>query len=630
VVVDYKNGVIEKMFKSIVENKFIDNVILLSILFFMVLSFYPSYSADSPISVSVEPVEVGVGEMFEVLVVINGSNIEEPKFIPVEGVRIDPNPTYSGMSTQVQIMFGKTQIVTTKERRFRGTADKEGEWTIQVKAKVDGKEYTSDPVVLKVSKSATPKVQPPTLSPFQQRKQLPRRSSQSYSTQPRSVSPVIDNSLIVESEVSKKLIYQGEIIYLTLRAKIIDLSDISIRTPTGNIPDPPDLSNFFVGKAEHSTRTETINNYPYKVMEHKIPICPKGVGTFKISPWVWDASVVYYGNWGWPESYSIRKETEPISIEVRPLPSSPPNYYGAVGKFNITANISGTDVEVGTPLYLTLTITGEGYPEFVKPPEIKGLDWAYVSGPEVQSVNSDSWNAIEKSFKYTISPMKSGDFKIDSIEYAYFNPQLGQYATLKTTPFNIRVKQSSDNAVITAGGAPRLETQTLDVSKPELLPLVTESTRLKPSKKTGITSKVMLIIVPPLISSLMFLGGIRRQSLLNNPALLRKRNAYRNALKKYEELRKTTSTPLAVENGLKQYIGDMLGLENPLGMTSDEISDILFRCVQNVEIIERVRKILKTCERLRYAGEKETSLNEDKGLEDAFREVIETLRKSIK
>lgn len=607
------------------------SLMLILILFTVFLPAFVCFSSSSPISVSIDPSEVSVGEIFEVVVIISGSNIEEPEFIHIDGVSIDNNPTYSGMSTQVQFAFGKTSVITTKERRYKGLAEKEGEWTIQVKAKIDGKEYISAPVVLKVTKNVSSKKQPIPSAPSPQRRQSQRRfSTPKYPSQPRSLAPTLDNSLIVESEVTKKLIYQGEIVHLILRAKIIDAPDISIRTPTGNIPDPPELDNFFVGKAEQSSKTEIIENHSYKVMELKVPICPKGVGTFRIPPWTWNASIIYYGNWGWPDTYTLQKETEPISIEVRPLPSSPPAFYGAVGKFNITTNVSNTEVELGTPMYLTLTITGEGYPEFVKPPQIGSLDWAYVSGPEVISTRLDSWNNVEKSFKYTISPMKSGEFKINPIDYTYFNPQLGQYATLKTQTFNIKVRQTSDNSIVTAGGAPRLETLSLDVSKSELLPLITEGAQLKPIRNAGKVGKAALIIVPPIVSSILYIGGRRRQALLSNPVLLRKKNAYKNAIKKYEEFRRNMPTTLVVENVLKQYIGDLIGLENPLGMTSDEISDVLSNHVLNPEGVEKVRKLLKTCERLRYARTKETSTSEEIGLESAFIEVVKTLRGLVK
>ncbi|MCX8064340.1 MAG: BatD family protein [Candidatus Hydrogenedentes bacterium] len=597
-----------------------------------VLLFYPAilaFSTNSPISITVEPSEIGVGEVFEVTVFVTGGDVGGLEFIPVDGIRIDPKPVYSGSSTQVKIIMGRTQIINTREWRYSGIAEKEGEFSLSVKVKVDNNEYVSEPVLIKVSKNTSSSKQSvPT--PQYQRRQSQRRGFPSSPVKPHFETSLLDKALILESEVTKKLIYQGEIIYLTLRAKVFDSPDFNIRTSTGNLPDLPELDNFFVGKVEQFSKADVIDNYSYKVIELKVPICPKGVGTFSIPSWVWNASLNYYGGWGWPESYPIQKDTPPISIEVRPLPTPPPNFYGAVGSFTITSNLSATDVEVGTPLYLTLTISGEGYPEFIKPPELGPLEWGYVTGPEIVSVRSDSWTAVEKSFKYTISPMKEGEFQINSIEYSFFNPRLGQYATMNTPPFKVRVKRSPGNTVITAGGTPKLETQNLNVVHPELLPLITEGVKLRPSKRFKGGLQIIFFLAPPLFSSMLFFMGKRREILLNNPVLLRKKNAYKNAIMRYEEARKTSHTILAVENVLKQYIADVLGIENPLGMTSDEIAEALSKAVNDLDTVEKVRRTLKTCERIRYAGVKDASQAQQVGVENAFMEILETLRKDFR
>lgn len=595
-------------------------VIYVTFLFFF---FFSAYCSEPPISVAVEPSEVGIGGTFEVVVTVKGTNVGIPEFVPVDGVKVGPNPTYTGSSTTVQIVFGSTQITNIKEWRYQGVAEKEGDYYLQVKVKIDGKEYISEPRLLKVSKSVSSS-QPVTPQYPYQRRQPSRRSIPSS---PSPTSSLIDRAVILESEVSKKLVFQGEVIYLMLRAKILDTPDLSVRTPTGNLPDLPDLSTFFVGKVEQSTKTETIDNYLYRVIELKVPVCPKGVGTFTIPSWVWNASLVYYSTWGWPDTYPIQKDTPPISIEVRPLPDPPPTFYGAVGEFAITSNLSATDVEVGTPIYFTITIAGEGYPEFIKPPELGKLEWGYVSGPELVNARSDLWTEVEKSFKYTISPLKDGEFEISPIEFSYFNPHLGQYAVAKTPLYKVRVKETAGNTIVTAGGTPKLETQKLNVANSELLPLVTEGVKLKPSHKLKREVKFVIILSPPLLASFLFITGWRRQTLLNNPILLKRKNAYKNALKGYEEAKKNMHTILAVENVLKQYIGDILGIDNPLGMTSDEITEALSKKVQNVDTIERIRKILKTCERIRYAGEKATSTAEQIGIEEAFLDVLNALRR---
>jgi hypothetical protein len=91
-----------------------------SLFLFLFLLSSISLADNSPIQIQVEPSEVGVGDTFEIIVTVQGSNTGDPVFNTSDGVQIIPQPFYSGMSTQVQIEPGQSRIITTKERHYRG------------------------------------------------------------------------------------------------------------------------------------------------------------------------------------------------------------------------------------------------------------------------------------------------------------------------------------------------------------------------------------------------------------------------------------------------------------------------------------------------------------------------------
>ncbi len=592
-----------------------------------------THSEDNPIQVQIDPPEVGVGDTFTVIVSVQGTNVGEPVVTSDNGVKINPQPVYNGTSTQMQFGFGQSRIMTTKERHYRGYAQQEGEWKIYVQVDVDGKQYISPEITIKVSKNASSQQVVPQVPSFPQQQSgtLPGRRRQPQTSGRQADQSLLDQALILESEVSKRIVFQGEILTLTLRAKILSSPDISIQTATGNLPDIPNLDEFYVGKVQQTTSQEEIAGRIYRVIELTVPICPKGVGTLTINPWDWNSCYIrYYNNWGWPDTYPLTKSTNPINLEVRALPNSPANFYGAVGKFTLTSNLSQTEADVGTPLFLSITIRGSGYPDFIRAPAKPNLDWAYISEPEIISGNTDTWENIEKTIRFSLTPLKPGEYVIPVIEYDYFNPQLGQYATLRTNPFTVRIKGETKDVsnVITAGGTPRVETRNIDVVGTDLLPLITEGVQLKPRGtfyKGGMT--VVFIFTP--ILSLISLGlGLRKEYLRKNPVYLRKISAYTNAIRKFNELKTGEGVPIAVEQSIKQYIGDATGVENVSGLTSDDVEDIMRNKKIDEKLIQKTVKLLRTCERIRYSGSN-TSLDENRGIEEGFTVLLEELRRVL-
>ncbi len=602
-----------------------------SLFLFLFLLSSISLADNSPIQIQVEPSEIGVGDTFEIIVTVQGSNTGDPVFNTSDGVQIIPQPFYSGMSTQVQIEPGQSRIITTKERHYRGSAIKEGEWTITAIADVDGKQYVSPEARIKVSAtSPSPQAAPRTPTPQRQPQNPFGRRGQTTTPGQRATNAQLDKILIVESELSKKIVYHGEVLTLIFRAKILDSPQFSLQTST--LPDLPNLDNFYMGKIQQNNRMENTPDGVYRVIELTVPVCPKNVGTLTVAPWDWSNTYVrYYNNWGWPDLYQISKSSKPLNLEVRALPSSPDNYYGAIGKYTLTSNLSQTEVNVGTPIYLSMTIRGSGYPDFVRAPAKPSFDWAYVSDPEIISGNLDTWDNIEKTIRFSITPIKPGDYQIPSILYTYFNPQLGQYATLRTDSYPIKVTGDAmevDN-LITAGGTPRIETKTVELNSNDLLPLVTEGIYLKPVSPYRKGAIFAMFILPPFLSLLSVGFGLRKEYLQNNPMYRRRIFAYTNAIEKFNGLKTEGNIANAVEQALKQYIGDVIGVHNTLGLTTADVENLMKNKNIDSGLVQRASKILKTCERIRYSGEKISTIDE-KGLEEGFYSLIEELRKIFK
>ncbi|MGD9631857.1 MAG: BatD family protein [Pirellulales bacterium] len=132
-------------------------------------------------------------------------------------------------------------------------------------------------------------------------------------------------------------------------------------------------------------------------------------------------------------------KVEPIEVLEIPIADRPADYRGAVGKYQIIANASPTDVKAGDPINLVLQITGTGPLDLVQAPplaELPGLtkDFKVSNEPLAGYVDGG-----RKLFGTTIRPRKEGITTIPAIPFTYFDPEVGKFVTVNSQPIEIKV-----------------------------------------------------------------------------------------------------------------------------------------------------------------------------------------------
>lgn len=133
-----------------------------------------------------------------------------------------------------------------------------------------------------------------------------------------------------------------------------------------------------------------------------------------------------------------------ITMDVKELPTPvPSNFIGGVGKFRISSNMPSTSLTTNTAAVLDYTIEGTGNIKYVKLPSLteyipKSFE---IYSPEVKvdaEVKSGTVSGSSK-FEYSIIPREAGNFEIPALELVYFDPNDGEYKTLKTQSYNVSV-----------------------------------------------------------------------------------------------------------------------------------------------------------------------------------------------
>ncbi|MCC6154801.1 MAG: protein BatD [Candidatus Hydrogenedentes bacterium] len=520
-----------------------------------------SYAAT--ISVSTESQTFTKGMPFVIEVVISGREVTEMDLPEIEGASIGRRPAYSSSAFQ-DINGTRTSSITLG---YNVTPERAGALVIPpFKAVVDGEIVTSQELRMTVMDAPKPD-----------------------DSTARSTSG--DRALFTEIKTDKLEAYQGEPIILTMEVWIAEGAAVRYE-PTGF----PELTGFYAlprdaNDGKSLERNETRDGRNYKVVPFVQILFPAQSGELRIGPWTWSCSVSFGGR------ARIRDvKTNPFSINVKPLPPPPQGFSGSVGKYQITSSLSASNTDVGVPSLLTVNVSGNGNPDAIGVPALPAIDGLYIDEPR-RTEHVISTGPAGQDFVYKITPQRAGNIEIPAISYTYFDPELGRYQTAQTKPLVLfaRGAKKEEQVVVGAGGEFKKESPGGD-----LLDIVHSTQSLVP--ESDLTAPTALGYGAPVIAYAALALVLRRQRrFANDRAFARKYGAFKRAMERLDEARHSKQSADALYHAVTGYIADEFNLPET-GMTSAEAR--LFFSSKRVpeDIAEPFHKILKACERARYAA----------------------------
>ena len=206
----------------------------------------------------------------------------------------------------------------------------------------------------------------------------------------------------------------------------------------------PDFTGFLVEKLPDEKGSAVVmRGKTYQVQEYVRRLYPQKTGQILITSA--QLKLPIKGN---PKTL----KTKPIPLNVHPLPEvgRPTNFMGAVGEYNITAQVDRNKLEVRKALTLTLEIFGVGNIKTVTPPKISPINGFRVETPI--HVKGDADNRT--TYTYVLIPLKGGILQIPAIEFAYFSPVKNSYQVTKTNSIPITVLPNPTDIVDTESDFP--------------------------------------------------------------------------------------------------------------------------------------------------------------------------------
>jgi hypothetical protein len=120
-----------------------------------------------------------------------------------------------------------------------------------------------------------------------------------------------------------------------------------------------------------------------------------------------------------------------VHVHALPDEGKPADFTGAIGQFQAVGNASPTTVNVGEPVYLDFSISGEGNFDHVRCPAL-AADPAWKTYVASSKINFDDESRTQgaKSFRQAVIPQKNGELKLPPVDFSYFDPTTKKYVVL--------------------------------------------------------------------------------------------------------------------------------------------------------------------------------------------------------
>jgi hypothetical protein len=508
----------------------------------------------------------------------------------------------TSQSTSIQTINGKTTTEVTFSYTYILRAKKEGAFELRpASIQVNGNIFESNSLNIQVVKAQSQPAQPQTDSGAQ--------GSQSVD--------LGKDNLFVRVEMNKSNVYRGEQIIATVKLyvnpniNIGGFDEVNLPTYEGFYTqdiDVPQQINF--------TR-EVDNNKIYQVgVLKKTILFPQQNGRITVEPFKLSLLIQQRVK---PRSffddffsgYRTVKSTltsSPVSVNVKDLPPEPTTFYGGVGNFNISSEISNQDVTTNDAVTLTLKISGNGNIRLIRNPKLELPSDFEVYDPRATDnvITSNNGLSGTKTIEYLFQPRFEGDYTVPAIRFTYFNPATGSYVTKSTQEFNLHVEKGTQEQSATVVSSLRRED----------LQLIGEDIRFikqgKPSfKEKGYTFYGTVGFYSVYAGStllFLFLFVVYRKKARENAniALMRNKKANRVATKRLKAAAGFMKQNLneafheAILKAFWGYLSDKLGI--PVAVLNRDNAVVKLR-EKNVDeqVIDDFADIIEQCEFARYA-----------------------------
>jgi len=611
--------------------------VISTVIFLLILAAAPLQAQEVQFT-ALAKTAVRVGENFQVQFKINaeGNNFQWPQITDFQVL----NGPSTSTSSSVQIINGQVNREVSYVFTYVLRAIKEGEFTIPpAKIYVNGKEYVSNSIKIKVSKDSGTQGSPGSGG-----------GSAGTTTQGT------ENDLFLRAYISNATPYQGEQVIITYK--------IFTTLPISNI-DASKMSSFpgfwakdlLANRNDFPQTREYINGKEYVVAEvKKYALFPQRSGEITIDPG--ELSCVaqvktaaqrrssdpffdsFFNDPFFNSRYqNVEKQilSNSLKLNVQPTPSrnKPDGYGGAVGNFTFSSQIDKTDVKTNEAISLKFTLSGTGNVELIDAPKISFPPDFEVYDPEITNNVKVSMNGVSgtRTFEYLIIPRIPGTYTLKPVVFSYFDLDKRDYVTITTPEYKINVQRGE-------GTASNITYSSVSQEDIKYIGKDIRHIKLPPFKLRQIGTfffrsgnYYFLLLLPILIFAVLLLFWRNQIKQRSNIAMLKTKRATKVSLKRlkvaaiYLKEGKETELYVEISRALWGYISDKFNIPRS-ELSMENVSERLLKKSVKDDTIAEFINTLNNTEFARFApGNK--SENMDKTYQEALN-IISKIERELR
>ena len=574
-----------------------------------------------------------------------GKNFSAPSF---EGFTVVGGP-FTSTSSSFSMVNGSMTHTVKCTYTFALQAYKEGTFHVgSASLTVKGNKISSEPFDIKVL---------PDDGSYAASSSGGESRSSTTQTQSQNTSDpqVSGKDLFLKVIPSKKSAYVGEQVVLTYKLYTkVPVSSLSVdKSPSYAGFWTKDVSDNNGGSLRQSS--EYINGMEYTVAEiQKIVVVPQRSGKLDIEPMVLECIAQIRTESGNRRSNdpfdiffndpffnrniaNVKKElsTANLSIDVKNLPvdKKPSSFAGAVGNYSFKSDIDKTELKTNEAFTLTLTVSGTGNVELLQMPEPTFPPDFEVYDPKISTSTNTTAQGLSgtKKAEYLVIPRRAGTFTLAPVEFSYFNPANGTYASLMSDGYAIQVEkgvggEGADGSIYASNQ------EGIKYLGSDIRHIMTGKVQLKPMHSAffGTAAYFVILIAMLLAFVILLLASRKHEQQKQDTAANRNKKATkiaRGRLKKANQYLKSKEQDdfyVEMSQALWGYIADKLGIERSK-LSMDTVSEAMKEKKVPDDLTQQFIDTLNSCEFARFAPG-----SAEEKMEELYRKGIEVITKAEK
>jgi hypothetical protein len=316
--------------------------------------------------------------------------------------------------------------------------------------------------------------------------------------------------------------------------------------------------------------------------------------------------------------------TKPFDIEVVPLPNAgrPADFSGLIGNYSVVASAEPTDVTVGEPINLRITVNGPQPLSLIPLVDLNTQPGIASKFRVPRDPSLPIFTPVGAMFTYPIRARSPETKQIPPIELSYFDTSAGEYRTARSAPITINVRPSTgvdidfddEGEVASATAKPS--------SRVDATPLTLTAASFDFASAIRSPATLAALTAPPAAFAALWLGLAVRRHAAADPARGRRRRAVRHARARIARFR-DTGDPVATSAAISHALTDLAAdwFDRPAGsLTSLEATALLVD--QTDECAGPLGRLLADCDRIRFGTESDRSAEGVTPLLTRSREVL--------